>query len=119
MTLHCHQHRLQDSGALAELVALLGRDDVKGRSAGREWRAYQSDTLVKDGDKYVHVKDFPAGWEIAPGDLDDIRICGAHPWQSYYLVFANGRSYGTAMCDDKMYIGIIRSPSKNLNFPHA
>ena len=41
---------------------------------------------------------FGAGWQIAGGDADDVRVCGAHPWQSYYLVFANGDPYGTAMC---------------------
>ena len=53
-------------------------------------------TLVQDGKKPVHV---PAGWDIAPGDADDMRVCGAHPWQSYYLVFADGYNCGTAMCD--------------------
>ena len=41
---------------------------------------------------------FGAGWQIAGGDADDVRVCGAHPWQSYFLVFANGDPYGTAMC---------------------
>jgi hypothetical protein len=48
--------------------------------------------LVEDGMKPEHV---PSGWQIAPGDADDIRVCGAHPWQSYGLVFANGDAYGT------------------------
>jgi hypothetical protein len=47
---------------------------------------------VEDGSKPEHV---PSGWQIAPGDADDIRVCGAHPWQSYGLVFANGDAYGT------------------------
>ena len=38
-----------------------------------------------------------AGWQIADGDADDVRVCATHPWQSYYLVFANGDRYGTAM----------------------
>jgi hypothetical protein len=46
-----------------------------------------------DEDKHVHV---PAGWQIAAGDADDIRVCSAHPWQSSGLVFANGHYYGTA-----------------------
>jgi hypothetical protein len=50
-------------------------------------------TFVEDGDQPVHV---PAGWQIADGSADDVRVCGAHPWQSYYLVFANGDAYGTA-----------------------
>jgi hypothetical protein len=49
-------------------------------------------TLVEDGQKPVHV---PAGWEIAPGDADDIRVCGAHPWQSDRLVFVDGDHHRT------------------------
>jgi len=51
-------------------------------------------SLVSDGMKPVHV---PAGWQIAAGDADDIRVCGAHPWQSQWVVFANGDICGTAM----------------------
>jgi len=47
----------------------------------------------------------PAGWQIVDGDADDIRVCGAHPWQSWWLVFANGDSYGTAMCNMSSCIG--------------
>ena len=60
-------------------------------------------SLASDGMKPVHV---PAGWQIATGDLDDIRVCGAHPWQSQWVVFANGDIYGTAMCDNPWYTGI-------------
>ncbi len=60
-------------------------------------------TDVDDGRKLVHV---PAGWDIAPGDADDVRVCGAHPWQSYFLVFADDNHIcGTAMCDNSSYIG--------------
>jgi hypothetical protein len=52
-------------------------------------------TFVEDGCQPVHV---PAGWQIADGSADDARVCAAHPWQSQYLVFANGDSYGTAAC---------------------
>ena len=48
---------------------------------------------------------FGAGWQIAGGDADDARVCGAHPWRSYCLVFANGDAYGTAMCTNSSYIG--------------
>jgi hypothetical protein len=47
----------------------------------------------------------PAGWQIADGTADDMRVCGAHPWQSNFLVFANGDLYGTAACYDSSYIG--------------
>ena len=70
-------------------------------------------TCVYDGDKPVHV---PSGWEIAPGDAHDARICGTHPWQSNCLVFSNGDAYGTAMCPYSYLIGATLNPSKNLNF---
>ena len=75
-------------------------------------------TVVSDGDKPSQV---PAGWQIAVGDADDIRVCGAHPWQSYWLVFANGDYYGTAMCNRHDYIGknSLLQNRKNLNFSHA
>jgi hypothetical protein len=74
--------------------------------------------LVGDGHNPSQV---PAGWQIAVGDADDIRVCGAHPWQSHYLVFANGDIYGTAMCSNPSYIGknSLLQNRKNLNFSHA
>jgi hypothetical protein len=51
-------------------------------------------TVVYDGRKPVHV---PAGWDIAPGDADDMRVCGAHVWQTDFLVFADGYECGTDM----------------------
>jgi hypothetical protein len=69
--------------------------------------------VVGDGDEPVHV---PSGWEIAPGDAHDIRVCAAHPWQSDFLVFSNGDAYGTAMCPVSFSIGATLNPSKNLNF---
>jgi hypothetical protein len=68
-------------------------------------------TYVGDGKKPVHV---PSGWEIAPGDAHDIRVCGAHPWQSWYLVFSNGDVYGTAY--KPSLVGATLNPSKKLNF---
>ena len=68
---------------------------------------------------------FGAGWQIAGGDADDVRVCGAHPWQSHYLVFANGHRYGTAMCEYTSYIGACArraaaATAKNMKFsPHA
>jgi hypothetical protein len=59
-------------------------------------------TVVGDGKQPLHV---PAGWQIADGTADDIRVCGAHPWQSYWLVFANGDPCGTAACVSPSYIG--------------
>ncbi len=51
-------------------------------------------TKVEDGSQPLDV---PAGWQIADGSADDARVCGAHPWQSNSLVFANGDACGTAL----------------------
>ena len=61
-------------------------------------------TIVNDGKQPLPV---PAGWQIAEGNADDIRVCAAHPWQSRYLIFANGDHYGTAACHSS-YIGEFR-----------
>ena len=60
--------------------------------------------VLYDGSTFVEV---PGGWAIAPGDANDVNVCGAHPWQSYYLVFADGFACGTAICDNPSNIGII------------
>jgi hypothetical protein len=65
--------------------------------------------LVKDGDQPVHV---PAGWKIADGDADDIRVCGSHAWQSHFLVFANGDQYGTSICSVPSYVGTCFSQKR-------
>ncbi len=67
---------------------------------------------------------FGAGWQIARGDADDVRVCAAHPWQSYYLVFANGDYYGTAMSHPSIIGECARraaaATAKNMKFsPHA
>ena len=68
---------------------------------------------------------FAAGWQIAGGDADDARVCGAHPWQSPWLLFANGDYYGTAMCNTPSHIGACArraaaATAKNMKFsPHA
>ena len=46
-----------------------------------------------------------SGYAIAPGDADDLSVCGAHPWQSVYLVFADGSACGTAICSNQSNIG--------------
>ena len=65
-------------------------------------RKVDDSTIVKDGSQPVHV---PAGWQIADGSAGDARVCGAHPWQSNGLVFANGDVYGTAACMTPFDIG--------------
>ena len=68
---------------------------------------------------------FGAGWQIAGGDADDVRVCRAHPWQSEWLLFANGDAYGTAMCSIPSHIGACArraaaATAKNMKFsPHA
>ena len=62
-------------------------------------------TIVRDGTQPLPV---PAGWQIAEGNADDIRVCAAHPWQSGCLVFANGDGYGTAACSYSLCIGEFR-----------
>jgi hypothetical protein len=43
----------------------------------------------------------PSGWQIAPGDAADVRVCITHPWQCRMLVFANGNAmYGTSFNTD-------------------
>ncbi len=56
-------------------------------------RKVDDSTVVHNGLDPLHV---PSGWQIADGNTDDIRVCATHHWQSWYLVFANGDSYGTA-----------------------
>ena len=66
---------------------------------------------------------FGAGWQIAGGDADDVRVCGAHPWQSEWLVFANGDIYGTARHPPSLGACARRAAAataKNMKFsPHA
>jgi hypothetical protein len=72
-------------------------------------------TLASDGHVSHQPLPVPAGWQIADGNADDIRVCGAHPWQSYYLVFANGSGCGTAMCRRPSDIG-MKHRQKTTNF---
>jgi hypothetical protein len=65
-------------------------------------RKVDDSTIVWDGEQPVHV---PEGWQIADGSADDARVCGAHPWQSICLVFANGDRCGTAAHPDPSYRG--------------
>ena len=73
----------------------------------------------------LKIVTFGAGWQIADGDADDVRVCGAHPWQSFCLIFANGDFYGTAMCNYPSQIGACvrraaAATAKNMKFsPHA
>ncbi len=75
-----------------------------------------------DGRKIKHYtprwnKRVPAGWEIARGDADDIRVCAAHPWQSSRLVFGNGDSYETA---SSSHAGACSQLTRKIEYlPHA
>ncbi len=39
----------------------------------------------------------PSGWEIAPGDAVDLRVCSEHAWQCDWLVFSDGFVYSTSI----------------------
>ena len=43
------------------------------------------------------------GWDIAPGDGDDLQVCRLHPWQSDYLAFADGHFAGTSAAEATPY----------------
>jgi hypothetical protein len=60
--------------------------------------------IVQDGMLPLHL---PLGWQIAEGNADDARVCGAHAWQSNSLVFADGYCYGTAQGYSD-YVGAAR-----------
>jgi hypothetical protein len=40
------------------------------------------------------------GWVMAPGDSDDLKVCGAHPWQSDFVAFADGYTAGIAIVEE-------------------
>jgi hypothetical protein len=89
MTLHLHQVDLRTSPRMHSIHGPMPSGVV-------------GDYVEWDSEQPLHV---PSGWRIADGDADDIRVCGAHPWQSWWLVFANGDSCGTAMCNMSSCIG--------------
>jgi hypothetical protein len=70
----------------------------------------EDSTYVRDGHNETQWRfnlpaEIFAEWQIVDGSADDVRVCGAHPWQSPYLVFANGRRYGTASCNIPQHKG--------------
>jgi hypothetical protein len=82
----------------------LHRHEVDGRN------------YVNDGSQPLHL---PSGWQIAEGNADDVRVCGAHAWQSHGLVFANGDMYGTAVSHDSSvsyYTGAARRAKMKIKF---
>jgi hypothetical protein len=66
--------------------------------------AVNTGNVLNDGLTFAEVR---AGWTVAPGVADDVNVCGAHTWQSTYLVFADGFACGTAYCDNPSNIGIF------------
>ena len=48
------------------------------------------------------------GWDIAPGDGDDLQVCRLHPWQSDYLAFADGCFAGTSAVEERPQFGILK-----------
>lgn len=69
------------------------------------------DPMVKEVKDGMEPLDVPEGWQIADGSADDARVCGAHPWQSDFLVFSDGNIYGTAECQFSNYKGDRPFPS--------
>jgi hypothetical protein len=53
-------------------------------------------SCAQDGKRLCEV---PFGWDVAPGDVDDSNVCGAHPWHSSKLVFADGVECSTYLAD--------------------
>ncbi len=51
----------------------------------------------RTGGQKENEKEVPLGWEIAPGDAYDLRVCREHRWQCREgLVFENGDCFCTA-----------------------
>ena len=95
--------------------SLLPPPQRDGRNLYRTLHLRQVDgvKIKRDGGK----KRVPAGWEIACGDADDIRVCAAHPWQSRRLVFGNGDSYETA---SSSHAGACSQLTRKIEYlPHA
>ncbi len=59
----------------------------------RDVRRVTDIAVVWDGTVPVAVD---AGFEVAPGDANDIAVCNLHTWGSYHLVFADGSLCATA-----------------------
>ena len=68
----------------------------------RDVRSVTDIAVVWDGAVPVAVD---AGFEVAPGDADDIAVCNQHTWGSYHLVFADGSLCATAYT-------LMRSPEE-------
>lgn len=50
--------------------------------------------VVEDCEERVHLGlYFEAGFEIAPGDANDVAVTSAHPWGSGALLFADKHSF--------------------------
>jgi hypothetical protein len=54
-----------------------------------------SPDLYFAGWRTVDFVEILKGFEIAPGDPNDISVCAAHPWGTSYLVFSDGSACGT------------------------
>lgn len=66
-----------------------------------------------DGKIPVQIDD---EWMVAPGDPDDVQVCGEHSWGSSFLVFADGRCAGTSICMNPEFTGariFMGQPLKN------
>jgi hypothetical protein len=76
--------------------------------ASAHLHAVDGAAIIEDGDQLVDIG--YGGFEIAPGDMDDIRVSNMHPWGSEWLVFSDGSSSATAL-------GVAQLPSLAGDFP--
>jgi hypothetical protein len=69
-------------------------------TAHSHWAVSRS--MQRDGNTFVGV---PAGFEVAPGDANDLSVCGAYPWESNALVFSDNSGCGTAAAQNTSWTG--------------
>ncbi len=50
--------------------------------------------IIQDGKTSV---DIDAGFEVAPGDANDIQVASAHPWGTLEVVFSDGAAAPTLL----------------------
>jgi hypothetical protein len=86
---------------------------------------YEIDGCTLGEVSHISLPTLPPGWEIATGTSDDIRVIGAHRWQSRYLLCRCAEvfegciggflykihAYGTAMCHN--------GPMHHTTFPQS
>jgi hypothetical protein len=86
--------------------------------ATAHFHGVDSVTYVEDGDDFV---DIGTGFEIAPGDVNDVAVCNAHAWGSRFLAFADGiHNCGTKLMIENPIFGSSgtgNDPFTGVHFP--